>query len=116
MTEDEARTKWCPMRLADHDMDWLENTRCIGSDCMMWRSAAAIDDRSISALELTVRTENCLRAENIKTVKELAFISDAQLLKMPNMGRKSLREIRFALSDFALPNTDSGYCGLAGKP
>lgn len=37
MTEDEAKTKWCPMVKLTITPVRLEDTRCIGSDCMMWR-------------------------------------------------------------------------------
>lgn len=44
MTEDEAKTKWCPMVRAEsatrHLVDGSVEANCIGSACMMWRTPA----------------------------------------------------------------------------
>ncbi|MCI0750116.1 MAG: DNA-directed RNA polymerase subunit alpha, partial [Nevskiales bacterium] len=53
--------------------------------------------RSIDDLELTVRSVNCLKAENIYFIGDLVQRTEADLLKTPNLGRKSLSEIRDAL-------------------
>lgn len=53
---------------------------------------------SVDDLELTVRSANCLKAENIYYIGDLVQRSDADLLKTPNLGRKSLNEIKVALS------------------
>jgi DNA-directed RNA polymerase subunit alpha len=50
--------------------------------------------KSIDELELTVRSHNCLSAENIKTIGQLMSITEYDLLKFPNLGRKSLKEIK----------------------
>lgn len=50
--------------------------------------------KSIDDLELTVRSENCLRAENILTIGQLVTKTENDLLKTPNLGRKSLKEIK----------------------
>jgi DNA-directed RNA polymerase subunit alpha len=50
--------------------------------------------KSIDELELTVRSENCLRAENILTIGQLVTKTENDLLKAPNLGRKSLKEIK----------------------
>jgi DNA-directed RNA polymerase alpha subunit len=50
--------------------------------------------KSIDELELTVRSENCLRAENILTIGQLVTKTENDLLKTPNLGRKSLKEIK----------------------
>ena len=52
---------------------------------------------SIDVLQLTVRSVNVLKAENIYTIRELIAFSKNDLLKVPNMGRKSLDEIIEAL-------------------
>ena len=44
--------------------------------------------------ELSVRAQNCFINSNIKYVSELEALSDADLLKIPNLGRKSVREVR----------------------
>jgi DNA-directed RNA polymerase alpha subunit len=49
--------------------------------------------KSIEELDLTVRSLNCLSAENIKTIAQLISKTENELLKTPNLGRKSLKEI-----------------------
>ena len=52
----------------------------------------------IDDLELTTRTANCLKAENINYIGDLIQRTENELLKIPNMGRKSLNEIKEALA------------------
>ena len=54
---------------------------------------------SISMLGLGYRSKNILMAEGIETVEQLMKLSDWQLLKMPNLGRTTLKEIRDALTN-----------------
>lgn len=49
-------------------------------------------------LNLTVRTGNCLRAEEIYTLDELCQSSERRLLSIPNLGRRSFNEIKEALA------------------
>lgn len=58
----------------------------------------------VDDLELTVRSANCLKAENIYYVGDLVQRTEIDLLKTPNLGKKSLTEIKDVLSDrgFAL--------------
>jgi hypothetical protein len=46
----------------------------------------------------TVRTENCLESENIKTIRDILQKGGKSLLKIPNFGKKSLREVQEFLS------------------
>ena len=50
--------------------------------------------RSIEELELTVRSTNCLKAESIFLIGDLIHRSEFDLLKTPNLGKKSLNEIK----------------------
>ena len=52
----------------------------------------------LHALELTLRTSKALTAAGVTTREQLAAMSDVDILKIPNMGRKSLMEIRDALA------------------
>ncbi len=54
--------------------------------------------RPIEDLELTVRSTNCLKAENIYYVGDLIQRTEVELLKTPNLGKKSLTEIKNVLA------------------
>ncbi len=54
--------------------------------------------RPVDDLELTVRSANCLKAENIYYIGDLIQRSETELLKTPNLGRKSLNEIKEVLA------------------
>ena len=58
--------------------------------------------RPVDDLELTVRSANCLRAENIYYIGDLVQRNESDLLKAPNLGRKSLNEIKDILSSKGL--------------
>ncbi len=58
--------------------------------------------KTIDELELPVRSLNCLKAEQIFYVGELVQRSEMDLLKAPNLGKKSLIEIKTALAQFDL--------------
>ncbi len=62
----------------------------------------AILDRSLGALDLSVRTINALKAEGIRTIHELLSRTKIQLLRAPNIGRKTFFEIEQALAVHAL--------------
>ena len=54
--------------------------------------------RSVDDLELTVRAANCLKAENIMRIGDLVQRAESDLLKTPNLGKKSLMEIKSVLA------------------
>ena len=58
--------------------------------------------RPVDELELTVRSANCLKAENIYYIGDLIQRSENELLKTPNLGRKSLNEIKEVLASRGL--------------
>lgn len=58
--------------------------------------------RPVDDLELTVRSANCLKAENIYYIGDLIQRTENELLKTPNLGRKSLNEIKEVLGTHGL--------------
>ena len=58
--------------------------------------------RPVDDLELTVRSANCLKAENINYIGDLIQRTENELLKTPNLGRKSLNEIKEVLASHGL--------------
>ena len=58
--------------------------------------------RPVDDLELTVRSANCLKAENIFYIGDLVQRSENDLLKTPNLGKKSLTEIKNVLASHGL--------------
>lgn len=58
--------------------------------------------RKVDDLELSVRSQNCLKNDNITYIGDLVIKTEAEMLKTPNFGRKSLNEIRELLSSMNL--------------
>lgn len=58
--------------------------------------------RPVDELELTVRSANCLKAENIYFIGDLVQRTEVELLRTPNLGKKSLTEIKSTLADRGL--------------
>ena len=63
-------------------------------------------DKSVEELELSVRSSNCLRAAEIKTIGDLVQKSEPEMLKYRNFGRKSLKEIQDILGEMGLSLRD----------
>jgi DNA-directed RNA polymerase subunit alpha len=61
----------------------------------------------VDDLELTVRSANCLKAENIYYIGDLIQRTETELLKTPNLGRKSLNEIKEVLASRGSPGRNS---------
>lgn len=59
-------------------------------------------NKSVDELELSVRSYNCLKNANIRTIGELVTKTEAEMLKTKNFGRKSLNEIKEILSSMGL--------------
>jgi hypothetical protein len=59
-------------------------------------------NKSVDELELSVRSYNCLKNANIRTIGELVTKSEAEMLKTKNFGRKSLNEIKEILTSMGL--------------
>ena len=58
--------------------------------------------RPVDELELTVRSANCLKAENIHYIGDLVQKTEVELLRTPNLGKKSLTEIKEVLESHGL--------------
>ncbi len=61
-----------------------------------------IREMSIEELELSVRSSNCLRRANIDTVEKLTQKTEDDMIKVRNLGRKSLSEIKSKLAEIGL--------------
>ena len=59
-------------------------------------------DKSVEELELSVRSYNCLKNAEIRTIRELVQKTEPEMLRTKNFGRKSLNEIKDILSDMSL--------------
>ena len=57
---------------------------------------------SVDELELSVRSHNCLKAANIKTIADLVSRDEQEMLKFKNFGRKSLNELSKILEERGL--------------
>lgn len=58
--------------------------------------------RLVDELELTVRAANCLKSENVRYIGELVQCNEYDLLRTPNLGRKSMNEIKAVLAELGL--------------
>ena len=58
--------------------------------------------RKVDELELSVRSANCLKNDNIVYIGDLVQKTEAEMLRTPNFGRKSLNEIKEVLSNMGL--------------
>lgn len=61
-----------------------------------------INQMSIEELELSVRSSNCLRRANIDTVQKLTEKTEEDMMKVRNLGKKSLTEIKHKLAEIGL--------------
>lgn len=59
-------------------------------------------ERTIEELDLSVRSYNCLKRAGINTVYDLTEKTEAEMMKVRNLGRKSLEEVKFKLHDLGL--------------
>jgi DNA-directed RNA polymerase subunit alpha len=65
-------------------------------------AGGGMDDVLIEELELGVRSYNCLKREGIHTVGDLVAKTEAELLNVPNFGKKSIDEVQEKLSERGL--------------
>ena len=83
---------------ADSDEFWIDAKQAYKmADAMLEARDEIAVGRKIEDLGLLVKTKNLLKADDICTVEQLTQLTSNHLLKIPNMGRKSVREIEQAL-------------------
>ena len=70
--------------------------------------------KKVDELELSVRSANCLKNDNIVYIGDLVQKSEAEMLRTPNFGRKSLNEIKEVLAADG-PASRHGSAGLAAR-
>jgi DNA-directed RNA polymerase subunit alpha len=83
----------------------LEDVGDLQQDTSADQPRAALNenlDKSVEELELSVRSYNCLKNANIRTIRELVQKTEGEMLKTKNFGRKSLNEIKEILSGMGL--------------
>lgn len=84
----------------------LEEVSDQGEDAQSMQSGVVVSnehlDKSVEELELSVRSYNCLKNANIRTIRELVQKTEAEMLKTKNFGRKSLKEIKEILAEMGL--------------
>ena len=83
----------------------LEDAGDMQQDAMSDTPRAALNenlDKSVEELELSVRSYNCLKNANIRTIRELVQKTEGEMLKTKNFGRKSLNEIKEILTGMGL--------------
>src|SRR6266480_4441235 len=84
--EDEDEDEETPVELSEQDRDqWWEKL-----------------NKSVDEMELSVRSYNCLKNANIRTIGELVQKTESEMLKTKNFGRKSLNEIKEILAGMGL--------------
>ena len=83
----------------------LEDAGDLQADAAADQPHAALNenlDKSVEELELSVRSYNCLKNANIRTIRELVQKTEGEMLKTKNFGRKSLNEIKEILGGMGL--------------
>jgi DNA-directed RNA polymerase subunit alpha len=83
----------------------LEDAGDLQQDTAADQPRAALNenlDKSVEELELSVRSYNCLKNANIRTIRELVQKTEGEMLKTKNFGRKSLNEIKEILTGMGL--------------
>ncbi|HEY5906727.1 MAG TPA: DNA-directed RNA polymerase subunit alpha [Vicinamibacteria bacterium] len=84
--DEEGESEGTPVDISDQDREvWAEKL-----------------NKSVDEMELSVRSYNCLKNANIRTIGELVQKSETEMLKTKNFGRKSLNEIKEILGEMGL--------------
>ena len=97
--------------LCDHFTLFTDLSESVGSKPTVVEKAEAQRDKvlemTIEELDLSVRSFNCLKRANINTVEDLVSKSEDEMMKVRNLGRKSLEEVMAKLDSLGFKlNTD----------
>lgn len=80
-------------------LNWLEQRPLYEDEFLSLKGQQVYDDRPIEDLDFSIRAYNCLRRAGIEKVGDFKKFSVEELMKIRNLGRKSLREIVFKLQE-----------------
>ena len=91
------------LRIAPHSFEKAYDMACVMMDrrrviLEQWILQDASADGYIEDLALSARSVSCLEAESIRTISQLLRYTENDLLKVPNLGRRSLNEIKDQLA------------------
>ena len=94
-------------RILTEHLDLFTNLTEIAKSAEVMKEADTESDdrileRTIEELDLSVRSYNCLKRAGINTVHDLTEKSEAEMMKVRNIGRKSLEEVKLKLIDLGL--------------
>ena len=94
-------------RILTEHLDLFTNLTEIAKSAEVMKEADIESDdrileRTIEELDLSVRSYNCLKRAGINTVHDLTEKSEAEMMKVRNLGRKSLEEVKLKLIDLGL--------------
>jgi DNA-directed RNA polymerase subunit alpha len=92
--------------LCDHFTLFTDLSRASAAAARLWRSVETQRDKvlemTIEELDLSVRSFNCLKRANINTVEDLISKTQDEMIKVRNLGRKSLEEVEHKLAMMGL--------------
>ena len=99
-------------RILTEHLDLFTNLTEIAKSAEVMKEADTESDdrileRTIEELDLSVRSYNCLKRAGINTVHDLTEKSEAEMMKVRNLGRKSLEEVKLKLIDLGLGLKDN---------
>ena len=99
-------------RILTEHLDLFTNLTEIAKSAEVMKEADTESDdrileRTIEELDLSVRSYNCLKRAGINTVHDLTEKSEAEMMKVRNLGRKSLEEVKVKLIDLGLGLKDT---------
>lgn len=80
-----------------------------GYQIKLQKKETKVLDQPVEVLDLSIRAYNCLRRSRIDTIRELTNKTELDLMRVRNMGRKSLLEIKTKLEDLGLSLKESEY-------